>query len=340
MASCRFTPEEDEIIRKYHPMTRVADYYHLLNNRTIGSVRVRATRIGVKKSPEGKRLLMERANAQKRLNLAGVIDESFADLGEEYLQYLSGLFDTDGSIGFRKLIKDNHKYISAAFIVINKYKPIIEKLHHDIPGGHIFGDTSQVWQWRLTSRDRLIILLERVLPYLIVKHEQVDIVLNCLKNHAHDGEYLWDKVEEVQLLKRQFSLTTGSNITWAYVAGVLDGDGCISYHRTSLRISITTLDHNFAEQLSRFIGCAHIATVSNKGKPSHHLPLYRVIVSGNDRAYDFLKKVQPYLYIKKAQAEYLLTELANYVNWNHYPDRQKRLEIKEHLSMLKRIFAP
>lgn len=106
----------------------------------------------------------------------------------------------------------------------------------------------------------------------------------------------------------------------AYIAGVIDGEGCITLYRREikqhgtityvLQVSIANTSKALIEWLQLKIPLTGIYTHSQQryklnGEPKRKS--YRWVVSGNQRAKAFLSLILPYLVIKKSQAEAALS---------------------------------
>lgn len=93
----------------------------------------------------------------------------------------------------------------------------------------------------------------------------------------------------------------------AYIAGFIDGEGCISlakrgkYITPSLQISNT--DYDILEWIGGFYGLKVYDKIADR-RPTRK-PSYRLAVFG-DKAIQILKDILPYLRVKKEQAEVVL----------------------------------
>jgi len=95
---------------------------------------------------------------------------------------------------------------------------------------------------------------------------------------------------------------------WAYVAGIIDADGCIMIHRQKapkkspmdyyykLHLAVTQRDGRVIDFLLGFAG-GHLTRKQKDG-----FPLYRWDAYG-DEAMRILKKIEPFLRIKKRQSQ-------------------------------------
>jgi len=99
------------------------------------------------------------------------------------------------------------------------------------------------------------------------------------------------------------------DVDLAYAAGAIDGEGCIGLHRTGnksrpsvgLRLSVFNTDPRLPYRMQDLFG----GNVYVSKRPLGHKPLHEwVLLSA--KAADVLKKVYPYLVIKKEQADIAL----------------------------------
>ncbi len=108
----------------------------------------------------------------------------------------------------------------------------------------------------------------------------------------------------------------------AYVAGILDGEGCICFNKSTwhispgspnpafhLRIRLATTSEQLRQWLlHKFPGRLYqrkMIPVNKQGVKSRRV-CYEMIVSGTNLSRVFLKALLPYLVIKKEQAELML----------------------------------
>ena len=96
----------------------------------------------------------------------------------------------------------------------------------------------------------------------------------------------------------------------AYVAGIVDGEGCITiahkweYKRGTESYSLLISLHSTDEWLCQFLRNAfggYVGLDQRKARP-HHLPAWRWQVTGK-YAYELLRVILPYLHLKRPQAE-------------------------------------
>ncbi len=128
------------------------------------------------------------------------------------------------------------------------------------------------------------------------------------------------QLESVRVDKSLIARLTSHDL--AYVAGILDGEGCICFNRCTshicagspnpsfqMRVRIATTSETLRQWLlGKFPGRLYqrkMVPVNKQGVRSRRV-CYELIVSGNNMARVFLEALLPYLVIKKEQAELML----------------------------------
>lgn len=118
--------------------------------------------------------------------------------------YLAGVFDGEGCITAGKY-KDT-TYIQTAVSANGSFYPMVRKFHDVFGFGSVNGTTGReayahsgtrdMWRWSATKRQHQVLFLRAVLPWLIEKRAQADVLLAFL-----DGEPV-DVVAKLRELKR------------------------------------------------------------------------------------------------------------------------------------------
>lgn len=155
---------------------------------------------------------------------------------ESDIKYLAGLFDADGSCSIR-FNKNNRLHIRlqiAASDAVSRNHEILYWLK-DTFGGvvnhHATLRNSTVKVWVMQSRRELELLIPRLVKHLVIKGSSLAGTWNLYK--VYGGRPLED--HEVQRIKEHQSIIRKLNgpvkpknhPTWAWVAGYIDGDGCL-----------------------------------------------------------------------------------------------------------------
>src|SRR3989304_3966745 len=111
--------------------------------------------------------------------------------------YVAGLFDGEGTVGIYRTgkPKGGSRWWSVRLALVGAHRPMIEAVYKYMGVGSFttqkrqalqrapsqdYGDGARLckqgWRWIVTSRDGCKAVLERLLPFLIEKREQVEIV--------------------------------------------------------------------------------------------------------------------------------------------------------------------
>ena len=130
---------------------------------------------------------------------------------------------------------------------------------------------------------------------------------------------------------------------WAYLAGVLDSDGCVNISKQkgrrepkrsqyTLRVCITNTSRILIDWLLTEIGGT--AYISNLTAPKHHKTAWRWTVRGYE-AIPILRKVIPYLRVKCKRAE-LAIQFAKTLRSDSRKLTDKELKQRERLHAILR----
>ncbi len=117
----------------------------------------------------------------------------------------------------------------------------------------------------------------------------------------------------------------------AYIAGLLDGEGCLTVgrlkphngkreHRFICRILVVNTDLTMMLWLQKTVGDGGIYEYKKAGGENWK-PCHRWYLNGQ-KSIELIRQVYPYLQIKRRQAELLLNFPANYKNFKGLSDEQ------------------
>jgi len=90
-------------------------------------------------------------------------------------------------------------------------------------------------------------------------------------------------------------------MNWRYIAGFFDGEGTILLKNGRPRIMVVQTDRVVLECIKNFAKCGNIFEVT-KRKP-HWKDCWVYCISRKEDMYNFLRKIAPYLFVKKELAE-------------------------------------
>lgn len=101
------------------------------------------------------------------------------NLIETQKAYIAGLFDGEGTIGF--YLKKSIGYHRVSLAIYNSDLRVLEWLSTLIPDGKIYKNRTSphpVYQWQLQKYSTIKDLLIAIKPYLIIKLDQVNLLLS------------------------------------------------------------------------------------------------------------------------------------------------------------------
>jgi hypothetical protein len=201
----------------------------------------------------------------------------------EIYQYIAGIIDAEGTITMmknKKGIRNHHLMVCTCDDVIVPY--LCKLFHKQIRNKKISGSAkNNGLKFRLVG-SQLREFLPKIIPYLFIKQPQAKLVLNALniksgKNtiYTNNENKLWnDLYKNVILLNKRgnkfdnsrFYNNLRTEFTWPWIAGMIDGDGCIRlekrYKLIKPSIKISLSNKAAIEFIAKNIGC----TILNAGK--------------------------------------------------------------------------
>ena len=185
-SSTYYTPAEDDLLRQRYPTATNADLQALFPSRSLRGLRVRASRLGVKKNLDA---------CETGMSFTGSV---IGHLSERDRAYLAGIIDGEGCITLsRRPPKGPNKPIYALYVSIVNTSPALEAwLRSRLPDIAIYRrEQRQHWKpiyhWVLSGSRRVMVFLREIAPYLIIKREQAMMLA--------DGYLMLDESERYRL---------------------------------------------------------------------------------------------------------------------------------------------
>lgn len=111
--------------------------------------------------------------------------------------YFAGIFDGEGHVGIRETSSDGGKYkthVAVAVIAMNDPQAVM-LMAREYPEGLVYQATTggkSAWRIYFSQHKAYQFLLE-ILPFLLVKHEQVKVALSFLAHKRRDHAQGWQK---------------------------------------------------------------------------------------------------------------------------------------------------
>lgn len=262
------------------------------------------------------------------------------------MAYTAGLIDGDGSFSLllhKSVTKENWRsYYEPCIQLSNQYKNMSVFLHKKF-GGSLRTKKPQkehhkiLYVWSLRSRNGCKAMIEKIKPYLKLKKEQADLMLEFFNtNHfnQHEGEKYNLKMKNLNrdiLLKpegfnKQTLQNQDNDVFWAYLAGIMDTEGSftikkekpanggINYKYTPL-IQLTMVPAACLNYIRESIAVGNFCVP--KAKTAKKGYAYKMNLSGSANCKFFLNSIMPYIREKKKQAQLILNFFENNIIVKH-----------------------
>lgn len=120
------------------------------------------------------------------------------------------------------------------------------------------------------------------------------------------------------------------NINWSYIAGFVDGEGSILKNgNTDYRISIPQTHEGVLRSIQNFTGMGNICQVAKR--KTHWKESWVYCVARQEDALFFLKRIYPYLIVKKDIARKIIPMVAKIVS----NQRKNKLRLRKKIKACK-----
>ena len=101
-------------------------------------------------------------------------------------------------------------------------------------------------------------------------------------------------------------------MNWPYIAGFFDGEGSLTHNGRGFRISIPQTNEEVLLSIKKFIGYGNIIYIAKR--KSHWSDGWSYYIARQTEVYDFVKKIKPFVIVKKSLVIKIIPELENVVN--------------------------
>ena len=193
-AKPHWSTSEDAILREKYATVPNSVLVNDFVDRDAGSLRLRASRLGLKKN-----------------KVSYDLSHPFTGCGidtmtEQEKAYLAGIIDGEGCLRLSKSSRPNNKCAYHISIVIaNTSVHLFDWLNVRIPGKmYTSRQNHEKWRgcyhWTLTGTNQCLYFLKQIEPYLVIKKEQAQVLMNGYVHLSNNDRE--DMVRKLKDLKR------------------------------------------------------------------------------------------------------------------------------------------
>lgn len=270
------------------------------------------------------------------------------------MAYIAGLMDGDGSFSIIKLNTKASPLYYPMLQFVNRSEAITSFLFDKFGGncistkGSTCKDGSQgrkSYRWRIRSLNNVKPILEKLIPYLKIKKERAQFLLNFIETFDFQKGKL---ISQEKLVARELShlkmmnynscqsfnckitqnrteIINDDPIFWNYIAGIMDTDGSFSIKKQSQNKGTHVIHPRYSPVINLFMTDASAINyyLENCNLGNMYIPkntetskgfVFQMTICKKDDCIKFLEHVIPYLKSKKANAEILLKFCKNVQN--------------------------
>jgi len=267
--------------------------------------------------------------------MGGVLDAAgsyqFAMIKQE-LQYAAGFFDAEGCICIGK---NKHKQMLCGYqyelhvVFSSTFEPVARWFGFKFLSSichikeNLETNRQENWRWAAYCGNGLA-FLKQVRPYLVIKADEADLAIGFQERiSSWAGKLTAEEIAWRECVKSKISeykrrsfpcgeLTKGPRDATSgelcYLAGFFDGEGCVTVVAT-----MAPNGRNLSHELAVGCACTYPDPIvllysifgghtSKRKRKSPQRDLYRWEIK-NRKAADALRRLQPYLLVKRAQAD-------------------------------------
>ncbi len=149
-------------------------------------------------------------------------------------KYIAGFFDADGTVSviFQRHLK--RPQLRMSFSQETQQDEVLHRIHEEWGGclsySIIKGNSYTKLSW--SGNKQCHMLLNRIRKFLVIKRHYVDVCLDLIKHEVSEDEYPHLKAY-LKIQRRERSLPLPKHPTRKWLAGYIDGDGCLSVKRVN-----------------------------------------------------------------------------------------------------------
>lgn len=276
------------------------------------------------------------------------------------MAYSAGILDGDGSFSLlfhRSTTKKTWRsFYEPCIQLSNAFKGMSEFLHQHFGGSLRIKKPQKehhkiLYVWSLRSREGCRKLIEKVMPYLRLKKDQANLMLDFFRiDHfdQHEGEKFNLKMKNLNLeilfnpegFNQRTTVDSNDPVFWSYFAGIMDTEGSFTLKKEKPHSGSVSIRYSPVIQLTMVpVACLNYIR-ENYSSGSFCVPkakctgkgyAFKMNLCGKEKCTNFIKRILPYLKYKKLQALLILKFFDDYspVKYRRAGIPQEVLECRE-----------
>lgn len=227
-----------------------------------------------------------------------------------YPEYLAGFFDSDGSIFFDKTTLK----INFSQCVLNVLLLIQKKYGGTLYKNNKRSDVKRIEYNLIIAGEYSEEIINILSQTSVLKIDKINIGKEYLKYINKESSYeKTELIEKFRTLTKQDDEIYFNRINWKYIAGMFDGDGCITINYCDLdknRLNITfSICQKYTPKFLEYIKNFMINDLNETKISCNKL---NIIVSNKEVIMKIYDKIKNYIHIKKYQFECLIKMIIEY----------------------------
>ena len=224
-------------------------------------------------------------------------------------KYIAGFLDADGTVNVTFVSTTKYPQLRLGFSQKTDQDEVLHRIHAEWGGCISYNEQKGVSYTQLTwsGNKQCQMLLNRVKQFLVIKRHYAEVCLDVCSRHIEREEI--PKVREyLKIQRKQRSLPLPKHPSRKWLAGYIDGDGCISVQQIRkpsgvaevvLHIAASNFDTEGIETIHKAFGGRINDMCEGRVKQ------YAVSLSPS-KIKEIFEEIHPSMIVKKDQAEFIL----------------------------------
>lgn len=251
---------------------------------------------------------------------------------ESEIKYLAGLLDADGSLSFKFCKTGTGKTYLYLVMALTASKKI-DRQGYLYSLGERLGNCCEIKykeenhndaiKWNVQSRRDINLLIPRLTKHMVIKARHWQNLFDIYMDKK--GVDVTEQVDDLKIISSLSRKNTGplkpkKHPTWAWVAGIMDGDGCYTLSKRAIHIGV--ISHTQDVVALQLLQHAFRGSLYDPRADNTQLWRRGMGKQNSDFAKHFLNKVHRHSRLKKWKIEQM-------INFHNQPQRLSDFTSKE-----------